>query len=147
MQKSSLNTKLEDSWAGPYTVLKNNSPLSYRVTTGDRVLPSVHVQLLKTYTPREPENTDCQAVLEPDTVVDSMDDQYAEAEVTTGEVDNDSKEADIGRWESDLADILTKVTELHPPICQGPYNTPQALLGNVEGTSMAKRTRIHQRKH
>ena len=117
----------------------------YRVTTGDRVLPSVHVQLLKTYTPREPKQTvkRVTSVLEPDTVVDSMDNQYAEAKVT-GKVDNDSRVADIGRWESDFADTLTKEpgltelvqfkieTSLHPPICQGPYNTPQALLGSVD---------------
>ena len=53
------------------------------------------------------------------------------------------READIGRWESDFADKLTKEpgltdlvqfkieTGLHRPICQGPYNTPQALLGSV----------------
>ena len=72
-----------------------------------------------------------------------MEDQYAEAKVT-GKVDSDSREADIGRWESEFADTLTKEpgltdfvqfkieTGLHPPICQGPYNTPHALLGSVD---------------
>ena len=145
MRKSGLNTKLEDSWAGPYTVLKKHSPLSYRVTMGDRVLPSVHIQLLKLYTPREPDQIVRRviSVLELDTNNDSMEDQYAEAKVT-GKVDSDSREADIGRWESEFADTLTKEqgltdlvqfkieTGLHPPICQGPYNTPQALLGSVD---------------
>ena len=144
LRKSGLNTKLEDNWAGPYTVLKRNSPLSYRVTTSDRVLPSVHIQLLKLYTQREPEPLVCRvmSVLEPDSSTDHMDNQYAEATVT-GKVDSDNRDADISRWESDYADTLTKEpgltdmvqfkieTGLHPPICQGPYNTPQALLSSV----------------
>ena len=54
--KSGLNTKLEDSWAVPYTVLKRNSSLSYRVHTGDRTIPSVHVQLLNGTQPRPTNN-------------------------------------------------------------------------------------------
>ena len=50
-RKSGLNTKLSDSWVGPYVVEKRNSRLSYRVNSGDRVLQSVHVQLLKQYAP------------------------------------------------------------------------------------------------
>ena len=34
LRMSGLNTELTDSWAGPYTILKRNSPLSYRVSTG-----------------------------------------------------------------------------------------------------------------
>ena len=52
---SGLYTKLAISWAGPYQVVKKNSPLTYRIDTGDRVIPSVHVQLLKVHTQRQPE--------------------------------------------------------------------------------------------
>ena len=108
LRTSGLNTKLEDSWAVPYTVLKRNSSLSYRVHTGDRTIPSVHVQLLKRYTPKTNEQQVKQvtSVLEPDTESDSMDTQYAEVKVT-GRVETDSREADIDRWESDFADTLT----------------------------------------
>ena len=53
-------------------------------------------------------------------------------------------EEDIKQWESDFGDILTKEPGLttlaefkmdtgsHPPICQGPYNTPQGLIASVK---------------
>ena len=114
------------------------------MTTVDRVLPSVHVQQLKLYTPRAPEQLvrRVTSVIEPDSNTDAMDNQYAEAPVT-GKVDSDSRETDLDKWESDLADTLTKEpgqtelvqfkfeTGLHPPICQGPSNTPQALISSV----------------
>ena len=31
MRKSGINTKLSESWAGPYHIVKRNSPLSYKV--------------------------------------------------------------------------------------------------------------------
>ena len=96
LRKSGLNTKLSDSWVGPYVVEKRNSPLSYRVNTGDRVLQSVHVQLLKRYTPR-PHDASVKrvtTVLEPDSSTDTMEQQYAEANVT-GRVETETREADI----------------------------------------------------
>ena len=53
MRKPGINMKLAESWEGPYTVVKRNSPLSYKIDTGDRVIPSVHVQLLKSTGPRQ----------------------------------------------------------------------------------------------
>ena len=63
---------------------------------GHHTLPSVHIQLLKTYKPRqeEPQVRRVKSVWEPDTVDDQLDDQYAEAKVTEGVVDND-REKDI----------------------------------------------------
>ena len=55
LRKSGLNTKLSDSWAGPYSVEKRNTPLSYKINTGDRLLQSVLIQLLKAYAPRDEE--------------------------------------------------------------------------------------------
>ena len=123
---------------------KRNTPLSYKINTGDRTIPSVHIQLLKAYKPRQEEHQVCRvtSVLEPETEDDTMENQYAEAKVT-GKVDSDSREEDIVAWESDFADILTKEpgltklvqfrieTGLHPPISQGPYNTPQTLIASV----------------
>ena len=47
VRKPGMNLKLSDSCVGPYTVTKRNSPLSYVINTGDRQIPSVHVQLMK----------------------------------------------------------------------------------------------------
>ena len=112
---------------------------------GDRVIPSVHVQLLKQYMPRSTEQQvrRVTSVLQPDRDTDTMDTQYTEATVT-GKVETDSRDTDIATWESDFADILTKEpgltdlaqfrieTGLHHPISQGPYNTPQALIKSVD---------------
>ena len=84
------------------------------MTTGDRVLPLVHVQLLKLYTQREPETLvhRVTSVLKSDSSTDHMDNQYSEVTVT-GKVDSDNRDADISRWESDYADMLTKETGLN----------------------------------
>ena len=143
--KSGINTKLANSWAGPYKVEKRNSPLSYPINTGDRVLSSVHVQLLKLHTTRPPEQQvkRVTTVLEPDSLQDTMETQYAEATVW-GKVEITTRETDIQGWETEFAGILTKEpgltslvqfrieTGLHPLICQGPYNTLQALAKSVD---------------
>ena len=36
MRKSGINTKLAESWAGPFVIVKHYSSLSYKVNTGDR---------------------------------------------------------------------------------------------------------------
>ena len=81
-------------------------------------------------------------VLEPDSSTDTMEQQYAEANVI-GRVETETREADISSWEKEFADILTKEPGLttlaqfridtgqHRPICQGPYNTPHALRESV----------------
>ena len=144
LRKSGTNTKLMDSWAGPYTIEKRNSPLSYRVSTGDRTLPSVHVQLLKLHIPREADKEvhRVTTMLEPDSATDTMENQYAEVTLM-GQAQAESREADVLGWESDFRDTLTKdpgTTNLaefridtgqHPPVCQGPYNTPQSLVESV----------------
>ena len=141
LRKSGTTTKLTESWAGPYTIVKWNSPLSYKVNTRDRTIASVHVQLLKQYTPREGVRR-ATTVLEPDADTDSMEHQYTEVTLS-GEVETDTKEEDVKQWESEYSDILTKdlgLTNLaefkiktgdHPPICQGPYNIPQSLVDSV----------------
>ena len=42
VRKPGMNLKLSDSWEGPFSVIKRNSPLSYAIDTGDRRIPSVH---------------------------------------------------------------------------------------------------------
>ena len=47
VRRPGLNQKLQESWAGPGTIVKVNSPVSYKVQTPDRLIPTVHVQQLK----------------------------------------------------------------------------------------------------
>ena len=71
-----------------------------------------------------------------------MDNQYTEVTLS-GVAAVEDREKDIKQWESGFGDIvkkepgLTTLAELkmdtgsHPPICQGPYNTPQGLIASV----------------
>jgi len=74
MRKSGMNLKLSESWMGPYEIVKKNTPLSYKVDTGSRVMNSVHIQLLKQYVQRDEALLvkRVTTVLEPDTYSDSM---------------------------------------------------------------------------
>ena len=145
MRKAGLNTKLAESWEGPYTVTRKNSPLSYRIDTGDRVIPSVHIQLLKKFIPRktEPRVTRVTSVFEPDTPSDTLEYRYSEARVRG--VDAQGKQAqDIAKWEEDFKDTLTKepgLTNLaefgidtgdHPPIFQRAYSTPTSMVESID---------------
>ena len=126
-------------------VEKRNTPLSYTINTGDSTLPSIHIQQLKAYTPRQedPKVKRVTSVLEPDTQTDQMDDQYAEAKIT-GSVVTEDRQKDIEGWKHDYKDILTKEPGLttlkefridtgdHAPIQQRPYNTPQSLKDSID---------------
>ena len=99
MRKSGMNLKLSESWLGPYTITKKNSPVSYKVDTGSRVIQSVHIQLLKQYMQSD-ENLLVKRVtmvLEPDTDSDSMDQRYAEV-VLSGKEEDPNRESDIREW-------------------------------------------------
>ena len=42
MRKSEMNLKLSETWLGPYEIAKKNSPLSYKVNTGSRLINSTY---------------------------------------------------------------------------------------------------------
>ena len=152
MHKAGLNTKLTGSWEEPYTVMRKNSPLSYRIDTGDRIIPSMHIQLLKRFVPRksEPRISRVTSVFNPDTHSDSLEDRYSEVMVRV--VDAQGKQArDIAMWEEDFKDTLTREPGLtylakfsigagdHPPIFQRAYNTPTSLIESIEAINAIKR--------
>ena len=58
--------------------------------TGDRDIPSVHIQLLKEFVPRknDPKTSRVTSVFDPDTASDILQDRYAEAQVRGEEVDD-----------------------------------------------------------
>jgi len=90
MCKARTNTKLSESWEGLFKVERKISPLSYRVNLGDRVLPSVHIQLLKEFIERQGDSkvSRVMSVLDQDTGDDSLEDRYAEAHVRGTAIDN-----------------------------------------------------------
>jgi len=112
--------------------------LSYAIDTGSRVIPSVHIQLLKKYEnngetiPRVDRAT---VVLEPDEQDDRITDRYSEL-IVTGEELSKSQQRDINDICREFHKTLTKqpgLTNLaefeietgdSSPIAQRPYNTP-----------------------
>ena len=144
MQKSGINTKLAESWLGPFTVVKRNSALSYKIDTGDRVIDSVHIQLLKEFVSRDnAEVKRVTTVLEPDTESDSIDQQYAEA-VVRGKVEMENREEYIRECVQEAEGTMTKEPGLthyavlgidtgsHSPIAQRPYSTSISIREAVD---------------
>ena len=145
VRKPGMNLKLSDSWEGLFTVTKKNSPLSYAVNTGDRKIPSVHIQLIKKYN----QDTDnlkknrVTSVFEPDTLQDDILEKYSEV-VVAGEQLADKQAQDIKQVEGKCNDIfmkepgLTHMTEFSietgdsQPIFQRTYNTPVDLRKSID---------------
>ena len=99
MRKRGMNTKLSESWLGPFEVVKKNSSLSYKVNTRSKVINSVHIQLLKEYVTRDSALVirRVTTVLEPDTESDSMDQEYAKV-IIRGKAESSNRESDIQEW-------------------------------------------------
>ena len=109
VHKPSINMKLTKSWEGPFKILKRNSPLSYKVDMGNRVIPSVHVQLMKKYFPSgdSPRVNRVTSVLETDTPEDTILDRYSEVKVSEDQLHHKQTES-IRAVELEFQDILTK---------------------------------------
>ena len=140
-----MNLKLSDSWEGPFVITKQNSPLSYAIDTGDRKIPSVHVQLIKKYY-QDTDNLKVNrvtSVFEPDTQQDDILDRYSEV-VFDGEQLCDKQARDIKQIDDRYSDILTKEPGLtnritfsidtgdSRPIFQRAYNTPVTLKQSID---------------
>ena len=145
IRKPGMNLKLSDSWEGPFVITKQNSPLSYAIDTGDRKIPSVHVQLIKQYY-KDTDNlkvTRVTSVFELDTQQDDILDRYSEV-VIDGEQLCDKRARDIKQIEDRYSDILTKEPGLTNRITfsidtgdsrlifQRAYNTPVTLKQSID---------------
>jgi len=144
MRKPGMNFKLQQSWEGPYVVKRRNS-LSCTIDTGERVIPSVHVQLLKKFEVNsEVAKVDrATTVLEPDEPGDEITDRFAEV-VVQGDSLSESQEKDIENLCLEFSSTLTKEPGLthmaefgidtvdNAPIAQRPYNTPMHFRSYVD---------------
>ena len=139
VRKPGMNMKLCETWEGPFRVFKKNNPLSYGIDSGDRKIPSVHVQLMKRFHKEQHSHRvgRVTSVFEPDTPEDDILDRYSEVAISGKELEN-TQAADIARLKVKYKDILTKepgLTQMksfsidtgdHDPIFQRAYNTPSA---------------------
>jgi len=146
MRKPGSCNKLEESWQGPFIVRAKNSVLSYAIDVGDRVIPSVHIQLLKEHRVNEDEILQIDratVVLEPDQPDDNITDRYAELVVKGGEL-TDEQRKDISDICKQFDKTLTKEPGLtsiaefaietgsNEAISQRPYNTPAHFRESVD---------------
>ena len=126
-------------------MLRKNSSLSYNIDSGELVISSVHIKLLKEYVTRDTPQTvkRVTTVLEPNTESDIIEGGYAEI-VIRGRVEDKSRDKDISEWVTEFSVKLTKEPGLtllmeftmdtrdHAPIAQWPYNTPLSLRQSVD---------------
>jgi len=115
------------------------------VDTGERVIPSAHVQLLKKYHQQEemPKVGRATSVLEPDSTRDEVTDRYAEAKVT-GDKLSERQQQQIYELIERHKQTLTKEpgltnrttftidTGMHDPIYQRAYNTLASLRESID---------------
>ena len=144
VRKLEMNLKLSDSSEGSYTVTKRNSPLSYVIDTGDRQIPSVHIQLMKSYNREDNVRVSrVMSVFDPDNPEDGILARYAEAHI--GEADlSDSQKQNLDNALAIFPDVMTSEPGLTTivdfaietgdsrPIFQHPYNTPAAFKSSID---------------
>ena len=142
IRRPGLDQKLRESWVGPGEIVSKNSPVSYKVQTEDRLIPTVHIQQLKMFIDNK-EVKRVTAVLENETEKDDLISRYAEAKVEpqhltetrqqqlkqildehTKVLDKELGLTDLVKFDIDMGDAS--------PIYQRPYSIPVALKEKVD---------------
>ena len=135
-----LDTKLTDSWSGPFEVVQVLSPLRYRIELDNGKAREVSIRFLKEYLERPVKRAT--TVLLEDREGDSVLDCNREIVLDSSVLDKD-KQTDIDRWKNEFKDILTEEPGLtgwvsfaidtrgHEPVAQRAYSTPVALQEGV----------------
>ena len=142
IRRPGLDQKLRESWLGPGKILKQNSPVSFKVQTDDRIIPTVNVQQLKLVVDNKSVKR-VTTVLEQDTVDNEITSTFASATIEAQEL--------TGKQQTQLEGMLAKhnrvltkdpgLTRLvtfdidtgeAEPIYQRPYSTPVALKDSVD---------------
>ena len=139
VRRPGLDHKLRESWVGPGTILKINSPTSFRVQTPDRTIPTVAIQQIKL--------AGKETVKRITTVVEDSDDDLTSSYASSSVVSQPLTEEQSRQLKQVLdshSEILTKdpgLTSLATfdidtggaePIHQCPYSTPVALKEKVD---------------
>ena len=134
-----LDHKLRESWVGPGSVIKCNSPVSFRIQMPDRLIPTVHIQQIKAATQEAVRKIT--AVVQ-DTEAEEFTKSIADTKIQAEELTHDQEsqlQAELAKYE----DVLTKEpgltnlttfdidTREAEPIQQRPYSTPVTLKESV----------------
>ena len=140
IRRPGLDHKLWESWVGPGKVVKQNSPVSYKIQTDERLIPTVNVQQLKIATQESVRKIT--AVVE-DTNNDNLTKSFASANVK-GQTLTSHQNLQLQETLAAHDAILTKqpgLTNLTTfeidtgsakPIQQRPYSTPVMMKPKVD---------------
>ena len=141
MRRLGLNHKLQESWTGPCTIVKRTSPVSYRVQTEHRQIPTVHVQQLKAAYDPKPVKRITAVVQETDQ--EDLTTSFAAVNIQSQELTVEQQtelQQELSRFtgvltkEPGLTDLATFDIDMGEadPIQQRPYSTPVALKAKVD---------------
>ena len=142
VRRPGLDHKLRESWVGPGTILKQNSPVSFKVQTEERTIPTVNVQQLKLVGTNKTVKR-VTTVLEQDTEQDDLVNIFASARIKEQTL-TEGQQTQLGVVLEKHKEVLTKEPGLTPlvtfdidtgeaaPIYQRPYSTPVALKQSVD---------------
>ena len=140
VRRPGLDHKLTESWAGPGTIVRVNSPVSFRVQTQERLIPTINIQQLKLA--KTDRVKKISAVVE-DTETDKLSHSFASADVESQQL-TEQQQQQLQAVLQTHSKILTKdpgLTSLiafdidtgdAEPIQQRPYSTPVALKTSVD---------------
>ena len=140
VRRPGLDHKLRESWVGPGTILKVNSPTSFRVQTPERTIPTVAIQQLKL---AGKETVKRITTVVEDNEHEDFTQSYARANVE-GQTLTDEQKQQLDEVLASHRQILTKDPGLTTlvkfdidtgdadPIHQRPYSTPVALKASVD---------------
>ena len=140
IRRPGLDQKLRESWVGPGKIVKQNSPVSYKVQTEERLIPTVNVQQLKIATKESVRKI--AAVVE-DTVKDELTQSFASANIKQQDL-TVQQQIELQKTLAVHETILTKqpgLTSLTQfeidtgsadPIRQRPYSTPVTMKPKVD---------------
>ena len=140
VRRPGLDHKLQESWTGPGTIVKCNSPVSYRIQMPDRLVPTVHVQQIKAAA--EDSIKKITAVIQ-DTEEDKLSTSIADTKIQTEDLtksQQDQLKAELDKYidvlqkEPGLTDLTTFDIDTGDaaPVQQRPYSTPVTLKDSVE---------------
>ena len=137
-----LDLKLQESWVGPGKIVGRNSPVSYRVQTDERLIPTVHIQQLKLAKEFKIVKR-ITSVLQEDSNNDEITDRFAEAKLEHQTLTAEQQlqlDDVLGKFDIvlDKEPGLTSLVKFemdtgdNTPIYQRSYSTPVALRAKVD---------------
>ena len=140
IRRPGLDHKLRESWVGPGKILKVNSPVSFRVQTEERIIPTINVQQLKL---AGKETVKRITTVVEDTEQEDLANTFASANVQE-QVLTEQQQAQLREVLDKFEAVLTKkpgLTELAQfdidtgeadPIYKRRYSTPVALKASLD---------------